>query len=43
MPSPGEQLADFMVGARLRERYQQMFNLTEKKEQERRQRRFRRA
>lgn len=43
MPSPGEQLADFMIGAKLRERYQQMFKLNETKEQERRQRRFRRA
>ncbi|MBI2170431.1 MAG: prephenate dehydrogenase/arogenate dehydrogenase family protein [Chloroflexi bacterium] len=43
MPSPGELLADFMVGARIRERYQQMFNISEKKEQERRQRRFRKT
>lgn len=41
--SAGEIMADFMLGTKLRERYQKAMNPDEKKEEERRQRRFRRA
>ncbi len=41
--SPGEIMADFMLGTKLRERYQKAMNPDEKKEAEYRQRRFRRS
>lgn len=43
VPTMGEQLADFMMGTRLRERYQQIFARQDQKEKEPQQRRFRRA
>ena len=38
----GDYMGDFMIGGKLRDRYQQLFRLDEKKEKERERRRFRR-